>query len=71
MTDTVKFRAAVKNRGLKYKYLAEKIGITPFGLQKKIENQSEFKASEIQSLAELLGLTESERKQIFFTRVCD
>lgn len=67
MTDTEKFRDIVQQKGLKYKFLAAELGITPFGLQKKIENKTEFKASEVQKLSELLGLSETERTQIFFS----
>lgn len=71
MTDTEKFRDVVRQKGLKYKFLAAELGITPFGLQKKIENQTEFKASEVQKLSALLGLADLERAQIFFAPECD
>lgn len=66
MTDTKLFRQKVKSSGLKYRFLAELIGITPYGLQKKIENKTEFKASEIAALSDALGLSTSERNAIFF-----
>ena len=68
MTNTALFRETVDKRGLKYKFLADCIGITPYGLQKKIENLSEFKASEIVALCEALQLDRNEREQIFFAR---
>lgn len=66
MTDTKRLRDKIKDSGLKYSYLLACMGLTPYGLSKKIENDSEFKASEIQSLFELLKLTCSERDEIFF-----
>lgn len=66
MTDTKKLRDKIKESGLKYSYIAACIGLSPYGFKKKIENDSEFKASEIQGLFELLKLTCSERDQIFF-----
>lgn len=66
MTDTKLFRQKVESRGIKYRFLAELIGITPYGLQKKIENKTEFKASEIVALSDALGLSADERNSIFF-----
>lgn len=68
MTDTVKFREAVAEKGLKYKYIAEKLNMTRQSLQQKIENDSEFKASEIKALQELLELSVTERDAIFFAK---
>ena len=68
MTNTALFRETVDKRGLKYQFLADCIGITPYGLHKKIENLSEFKASEIVALCEALQLDRNEREQIFFAR---
>lgn len=71
MTDTKAFREIVTERGIKYKYLAQCIGITSYGLQKKIDNITEFKASEISKLCEVLGLTEKQRTRIFFAKVSE
>ena len=57
MTDTELLRRAVNRSGLKYKAIASNLGITPFGLQKKIKNLTEFKASEISKITELLHLS--------------
>ena len=35
------------------KFIAKRLGITPSGLQKKLNGKSEFKASEIKILADL------------------
>lgn len=66
MTNSILFREAVEKAGIKYKFLAKSLGLTPYGLQKKIENQSEFKASEIYLASEVLNLTEADRNAIFF-----
>ena len=66
MTDSKALRSAVTYRGIKYKTLAAILGITPYGLQKKIDNRSEFKASEIVKLATALQLSEQDRDKIFF-----
>lgn len=71
MTDTKALREAIQDAGLKYKFVAESLGITPYGLQKKIENRSEFKASEIATLVELLSMPEQQRSAIFFVKISD
>lgn len=71
MTNSDLFREAVAKAGIKYKFLAKSLGITPYGLQKKIDNQSEFKASEIYTASEILNLSEQDRNSIFFCKVSD
>ncbi len=66
MTDTKKLKERISRAGLKYKYIAHILGITPYSLQRKIENDSEFKVSEVEALATILGLTLKEKDDIFF-----
>lgn len=66
MTDTDMLNDIIRRSGLKYKYIAEKLGITYAGLKKKIHNDSEFKASEIKILCDLLSISEQKRDSIFF-----
>lgn len=66
MTDTKLLRELITNAGLKYKYVASTLGITPQALQQKIKNDREFKASEIDGLAKLLDLTPADKDRIFF-----
>lgn len=71
MTNTDLFRKTVEKRGLKYRFLAETIGITTQGLQNKIENRTEFKAGEIIKLSEVMHLSNEEKDAIFFSRGSD
>lgn len=66
MTDTNALRSAIVDSGLKYKALAEIMGLSPYALQMKIDNESEFKASEIDTLANTLGMDMQQRDAIFF-----
>lgn len=66
MTNSVALRKAVDKSGLKYIKIAGEMGISAYTLQKKIDNETEFKASEIVKLSALLSLSESERSSIFF-----
>lgn len=67
MTNTELLNKTILESGLKRQYLADKLGITRWGLTKKIENQSEFKASEIVILQEALQLSDDLRDQIFLS----
>lgn len=66
MTDSCALRQWVSTRGLKFKAIAKAMGIAPYSLQRKIDNQSEFKASEITIFVEYFGMSLKERDEIFF-----
>ena len=67
MTDTIELRKVITSSGLKYGHIAKKLGLTAFGLQKKIENKTEFKASEISAICSLLSITDNKvRDRLFF-----
>ena len=72
MTDTERLNELINKSGYKKKFIAEQLGITPFGLDKKITNVTEFKASEIGILCNLLQVkTLSEKERIFFVKRVD
>lgn len=57
----------IKNSGLKLIFIAEKIGVTPKTLDNKIKGRTKFRASEVYMLKDLLGLTDDDLHNIFFT----
>lgn len=65
MTDTAKLRKRIKDAGYRLSYVAEVLGISQYTLQKKLDNDSEFKISEVDALAKLLGLTPAEKNALF------
>lgn len=67
MTNTSLLRKKIDESGYKLRFIASKLDITYQGFLKKINNETEFKASEMQILRELLNLTDAEFEQIFFT----
>lgn len=72
MTDTKKIRRLIKENGLRLSYIAEMLGLTTYGLSRKINNINEFKSSEISALCEILQITSLEEKEIlFFAKVVD
>lgn len=66
MTNTKLLREKIEESGYKLRFIASKIGITYQGLLNKMNNETEFKASEIQALCVLLNLNGDERETIFF-----
>ena len=66
MTNTELLKEKIKESGLKVTAIAEKTGINRVTLYNKISGKSEFMASEIVALSNLLGLTTEEREAIFF-----
>lgn len=69
MTDSVALELKIKESGLKKYFIAEKMGLDSISLTNKIRNKSEFKASEIDKLCEILKIESLEEKQaIFFAR---
>lgn len=67
MTDTVELLEIISKSGLRKGYIANKLGLTTYGFQKKVENKSQFKAGEIQILCDVLHITSLEQKEkIFF-----
>ena len=66
MTDTLRLRQRIKEAGYRLGYVAEVLGISQYTLQKKLDNDSEFKISEVDALSKLLGLTPQEKNALFF-----
>lgn len=66
MTDTAKLQERIELSGLKKSYIAIKLGITPAAFYQKIANKREFKASEIDALCQILGITDLQEKEAIF-----
>ena len=66
MTNTNALRAAIVGAGLKIPQLAERLNVTTQTLYNKINGKSEFFASEIDMLCEVLRLDVEQRMAIFF-----
>ena len=69
MTNTVMLEDYIKKSGYKKSYIANAIGLkSTYGLSKKINNENEFKASEIEILCEILNISDADRMPIFFAK---
>lgn len=72
MTDTNMLEKKIQESGLMKKHIAQLLNITPYCLAQKISNESEFKASEISILCEVLNVkTLKEKEAIFFKSKVD
>lgn len=68
MTDTDKLNAVISDSGITITAIANKLGITREGFYKKLNNETEFKASEISAMKKILNLTNRKRDEIFFAQ---
>lgn len=66
MTNTELLRKKIDDSGYKLTFIAKQLGITYQGFLNKINNETEFKATEIQVLCELLNIDIQEKENIFF-----
>lgn len=72
MTNSEELMKLIEDRGLKLKFVAEKLGLSSYGLSLKISNKNEFKTSEVSALCELLDITSlREKERIFFAHKDD
>lgn len=67
MTDSDALREWISSKGLKLKAISKSMGISAYSLSKKIDNLTEFKASEISVFTSDYGMDAATRDRIFFT----
>lgn len=65
VVNTEMLTSAIKDSGLKNVYIASQMGISTQSLQRKVDGDTEFKASEIVRMTSILKLSKSQRDQIF------
>ena len=67
MTNTALLEEKIEASGLKKSFIARAIGLSAYGLAKKINNENEFKTSEVNGLCKILNITDlAEKDRIFF-----
>ena len=72
MTNSGALKKIIEKKGLKMKFVAEYLGLSPYGFQLKVNNKQEFKTSEVSALCELLEINSLLAKEnIFFARKDD
>ena len=72
MTNEFILRNKIKEKGLKLKFVAEELGLSPYGLARKIKNENDFTSTEILKLCDLLDIKSlREKDTIFFAKNVD
>ena len=67
MTNSELLKLKIKESGLKLGFIVEKLNTSYAWFNKKLENQKDFTAAEIQMLCEILSITDlAEKDRIFF-----
>lgn len=67
MVDTTRLNNIIDRSGIKKKYLAESMGLSAYGLAKKLKGENDFKVSEAVTICRLLGINKANDKvSIFF-----
>ena len=68
MTNTSLLEQYIEKSGYKKSFIAQQIGITAYAFTLKINNKSEFKASEMTVLCKLLKISTKDKEAIFFAK---
>lgn len=72
MTNTQELKQYIKKSGLKYRFIAGKLGISYQCLKNKIENITEFRTSEVDLLCRILCISNlHDKERIFFAKDVD
>lgn len=70
MTNVELLKKKIKECGVTQEFIRKELGISRFTWYKKRDGILDFKASEIQTLCKLLGITAlREKDQIFFAKM--
>lgn len=68
MADVVRLKQAIEASGLRKGFIIEKLGISRQGFHKKETGQSDFMASEVAIMKDLLKLSDREVNAIFLRK---
>lgn len=68
MTNISLLEQYIEKSGYKKSFIAEQLGLTAYGLSLKVNNKSEFKASEMTILCKLLKIDAKDKEAIFFAK---
>lgn len=69
MTNSELLKLKIKESGLKLGFIVEKLNTSYAWFNKKLENEKDFNATEMQILCEILNITDlAEKDRIFFAK---
>ena len=64
--DSKELKKRIDAHGFKIRFLAEKLGISHESMYNKVKGRTEFKVSEVSILSDILELSDSDIRLIFF-----
>ena len=68
MTNTDLLIDKIKEKGLKIGFIVEKLNTSYGWFNKKLNNEKDFTAREMQILCDILGISLEEKDRIFFAK---
>lgn len=68
MTNTSLLEKYIEESGYKKNFIIKALGISRYGFALKCNNKAEFKASEIETLCNILNIGTKDRMAIFFAK---
>lgn len=72
MVNSAALRDKIEESGLRKNFIAEQLGLSPYGFQLKTEGKNDFKTAEVMKLCDLLRITSlREKERIFFAQKGD
>jgi len=71
MINTMELEIELKRANFSKKKLAIELGVSEMTLYNKLTGQTEFKISEVRTIAEKLNLTDAKKNEIFFNSQYD
>ena len=71
MTDTLKLKAKIMEKGMNIQSLSKEMQLSANALSNKINNKKDFKVSEIWAIKDLFQLSNNDIISIFFAEKVD
>ena len=71
MTDTLKLKAKIMEKGMNIQSLSKEMQLSANALSNKINNKKDFKVSEIWTIKDLFQLSNNDIISIFFAEKVD
>ncbi|MDD7410173.1 toxin-antitoxin system, antitoxin component, Xre family protein [Fusobacterium gastrosuis] len=68
MINTELLRQKIDESGYRFSWIAKQLNLSPYGLRKKVDGDTEFKVSEVSKICKLLNISDKEREIIFFCK---
>ena len=69
MADLIKLRKEIQRQGFCYSEIAKALNVTRSCISKKMKGEEQFAKNQIAVLVALLGLSEQEKEEIFFSNM--